>query len=272
MNVKLTGLKVKKGICRSSAFPKVASFNSHYGEEPPISGVRGSGTIFLSGCTGRCIFCQNYPISQLGNGKEVTEEELADMMLDLCKRGCHNINFVTPTHFLPSIVSAIYHGACKGLNIPIVYNTSGYERSEIIGLLDGIVDIYLPDAKYNDDSIAYKISGFRNYVKNNHESLHEMYRQTGNLRTEDGIAYKGMIIRHLILPENLSGTKEVLTYLAENISYDLYISLMDQYFPAYKALDDFSLNRKITIKEYNDAIEVFHECGLYNGWIQEHIE
>lgn len=262
----------EKGICRSTAIPKVASYNSHHGEEPPISGTKGSGTIFLSGCTGRCLFCQNYPISQLGTGKQVTDYELATMMLDLQSRGCHNINFVTPTHFLPSIISALYIAAGKGLDIPLVYNTSGYEKAEIIKLIEGIFDIYLPDSKYSDDTIALKISGFRNYVKHNRESLQEMFRQTGNLVEKHGIAQKGTIVRHLILPGNLSGTDKVLSYLGNELSEDIYISLMDQYFPAFKALEDVCLSRKISLNEYNEAIEIFYNNGLHNGWIQEHIE
>lgn len=259
------------GVCRSGCIPVVASFNSHYGEEPPISGLSGSGTIFFTGCTGRCIFCQNYPISQLGTGKEVTEEQLSEMMLELQNRGCNNINLVTPTHFLPSILAAICIGASKGLHLPIVYNTGGYERVEIIKLLDGIIDIYLPDAKYADNLIAREISGFTHYVENNRSALIEMFNQVGNLQTKGGVAVKGMIVRHLILPEELGGTSDVLEFLAENISREIYLSLMDQYFPAYKSLKHEILSRRITLEEYNNAIETFYANGLHNGWIQDHI-
>ena len=261
----------EKGICRTGPLPVIASYNCHFGEEPPISGTSGSGTIFFSGCSGRCVFCQNYPISQLGTGKALTEEQLSDIMLKLQNRGCNNINLVTPTHFLPSIIAAISVGASKGLYIPIVYNTGGYERAEIIKLLDGIIDIFLPDAKYGKNEIAKKLSGFTNYIDYNHSALIEMYKQVGNLQINDGIAEKGIIIRHLILPGNLGGTDIIMKFISENISKDIYISLMDQYFPAYKAFKHKILSRRITSEEYNNALEYFHGSGLYNGWIQNHI-
>ncbi|MFC1490731.1 radical SAM protein [Candidatus Latescibacterota bacterium] len=260
----------EKGKCRSGCMPVIASSNLHYGEEPPISGISGSGTIFFSGCSGSCIFCQNYPISQIGTGNEITEEQLADKMLNLQNRGCNNINFVTPSHFLPSIISALFIAASNGLKIPIVYNSSGYERPEIIRLLDGIIDIYLPDSKYSDNNIAREISDFKNYVDNNRLSLIEMFNQVGNLQIKDDIAVKGLIVRHLILPGNMSGTGEVLEFLAENISTDVYISLMDQYFPAYKSLDHNILSQRISQDEYNNAIDLFYKNGLHNGWIQDH--
>lgn len=268
---KVNRTRGEKGICRSGSVPVVASYNSHYGEEPPISGLSGSGTIFFSSCSGRCVFCQNYPISQLGTGKEVNEEQLSEMMLELQNRGCNNINLVTPTHFLPSIVTAISIGVSKGLHIPIVYNTGGYERVEIIKILDGIIDIYLPDAKYADNIIAKELSGFTNYVDYNRSALIEMFNQVGTLQKKDGIAVKGMIIRHLILPENLAGTGDIMKFLSENISRDIYVSLMDQYFPAYKALKHKVLSQRITSEEYNNAIESFYGNGLHNGWIQDHI-
>lgn len=259
------------GVCCSGSRPFVASYTSHYGEEPPISGVCGSGTIFFSRCSGRCIFCQNYPISQLGTGKEVTGEFLAEMMVELQKRGCHNINLVTPTHFIPSIVSAIFIAASKGLCIPIVYNTSGYERVEILRLLKGIIDIYLPDAKYADNSVAANISGFSNYTGYNRAALIEMYNQVGNLKMRDGIAVKGILVRHLILPNGLSGTDDVMKFLSESLSRDIYVSLMDQYFPAYKAIDHKQLSHRITLDEYHYAIKSYSHYGLHNGWIQEHL-
>lgn len=259
----------ERGVCRAGTVAVVASYNCHDGEEPPISGTSGSGTIFFTWCSGKCLFCQNYPISQLGIGREVTDEELADMMMSLQSRGCININLVTPTHFLPSFLSALSIAIDKGFSLPIVYNTSGYERVETLRLLDSIIDIYLPDAKYSDSNIARKLSGFTNYVGHNRSALMEMYRQVGNLRIRDGNAIGGMIIRHLVLPGNLSGTDEVLTFIAEGISRDMYTSLMNQYFPAHKAVGHPLLSRKITQDEYNWAIERFHACGLHNGWIQE---
>ena len=260
----------EKGVCRSGVIPVVASYNSHHGEEPPISGISGSGTIFFTGCSGRCIFCQNYPINQLGTGSEVSEEQLAGMMIELQKRGCININLVTPTHFLPSIIKEIYIGVKSGLCIPIVYNTNGYERVEIIRLLDGIIDIYLPDAKYSDNNIAKELSGFNNYVENNRSAIIEMFCQVGNLQTRNNNAVRGLIVRHLILPENLGGTGDILKFLSEKISKEIYVSLMDQYFPAYNALKHKKISRKITLEEYNNTIDSFYDNGLYKGWIQEH--
>lgn len=262
----------RKGICRSGSRPVVASYSVHHGEEPPISGTGGSGTIFLSGCTGRCLFCQNYPISQLGTGMEVSESRLAGMMIELQNRGCHNINFVTPTHFSPSIVAAISLAATRGLSLPIVYNTSGYERVEVIRLLSGIIDIYLPDAKYADDTVAVRLSGFPEYVEHNRDALKEMYAQVGNLITREGIAVRGMIIRHLILPGRLAGTSEVLQFIANELSMDIPVSLMDQYFPAYRALTLETLSRRITADEYGEALESFDNSGLHNGWIQDHTD
>jgi len=248
----------------------VASWNNHLGEEPPISGKKGSGAIFFSGCTGKCIFCQNYPISQLGTGVEMTAERLADIMLELQGRGCHNINFVTPTHFSPSIVKAVGSAAARGLRIPIVYNTSGYERVETLRLLDGIVDIYLPDVKYSDNSVAARLSGFTGYVEYNRTALKEMYRQVGKLKTRRGCAIRGMIIRHLILPGGLSGTPEAIRFIAEEISREVHISLMDQYFPAYHAAHHETISRRISEEEYQEALEAFDTYGLHNGWIQDH--
>lgn len=259
----------QRGICGQTSDIVVASANVHNGEEPPISGSKGSGTIFFSGCPGHCIFCQNYPISQLGTGNTVSVEQLAEMMIDLQERGCHNINFVTPTHYIPSFVSALVIAARNGLQIPIVYNSSGYERVEILALLEGIVDIYLPDAKYADNSIARELSGFKQYVEYNREALKEMYRQVGKLRMKNGLAVKGLIIRHLILPDNLSGTDDVLSFCADMISPDVHISLMNQYFPAHKALDHPVINRRVSVEEYDRALESFDNNGLHNGWIQE---
>ena len=262
----------QRGICRSGILPVVASYNVHQGEEPPISGTAGSGTIFLGGCTGRCIFCQNYPISQLGAGVETSEDRLAGMMLELQGRGCHNINFVTPTHFSPSIVAAIAIAAARGLRTPIVYNTSGYERVEILRLLEGIIDVYLPDAKYADDEAAAALSGFSGYVEHNRAALREMHAQTGILATRDDLAVKGLIIRHLILPGGLAGTGEVLRFIAEELSPEVFVSLMDQYFPAYQALKHEVLSRRVSSGEYEEALEAFDDCGLTNGWVQDHSE
>ncbi len=262
----------KHGVCRAEAQPVVASWNVHRWEEPPISGTRGSGTIFFSHCTGRCRFCQNYPISQMGHGNRVTVERLAGMMLELQRKGCHNINFVTPTHFVPQLLAAADIAAGQGLRIPLVYNTSGYDRVETLRLLEGVIDIWLPDAKYDDDAVARHLSGFPGYVASNQGTLREIFRQVGDelALDADGIARRGMIIRHLVLPEGRAGTAAVLEWITRELSPRVHISLMDQYFPAYKALDDPVIGRKITPEEYDAALEAFESAGLENGWMQDH--
>jgi putative pyruvate formate lyase activating enzyme len=260
------------GWCRAGANAKVASWNVHRWEEPPISGWAGSGTIFFSGCTARCLFCQNYPISQLGVGDEVTPGRLAQMMLELQAKGVHNINLVTPTHYVPQFLQALLLAVPAGLRVPIVYNTSGYDTVDTLQLLDGIVDLYLPDAKYGDDRVATRLSGFIGYVAANRAALQEMLRQVGaELVLDDlGIAQRGMIIRHLVLPNGLSQTAAVLPWLAQHLSPRVWVSLMDQYFPAHRAVNHPELGRRITPAEYQTAIDAFHAAGLENGWIQEH--
>lgn len=260
----------ERGFCRMGSLPKVSSWNLHPWEEPPISGTRGSGTIFFSGCTGHCRFCQNYPISDLGYGDEVSPERLAGMMLELQRRGAHNINFVTPTHFVPQLLAALPYAIRGGLRLPLVYNTSGYERVEILRLLEDIVDIWLPDAKYADEATARRLSGFRKYVEHNRAALHEIYRQVGDELDLDeaGIAQRGMIIRHMVLPGGLAGTNEVLNWIAHQLSPSVHISLMDQYFPAHRAVGDPVLGRKITIDEYRAALKALDAAGLEQGWCQ----
>ena len=250
--------------------PKVSSWNLHRWEEPPISGMRGSGTIFFSGCTGRCRFCQNYPISQLGYGEVVSVERLAAMMLELQHKGAHNINFVTPTHFMPQILSALPIAIEGGLRLPLVYNTSGYERVEALRLLEGVVDIWLPDSKYADNRTARRLSGFKDYVGNNRAALREICRQVGaDLDLDgEGIARRGMIIRHLVLPGSLAGTGDVLMWIAEHLSPAIHVSLMDQYFPAHRAIGDPLLGRKITFEEYELALKAFDTADLERGWCQ----
>lgn len=264
-------LRGEEGFCRSGAEPKVASYNLHIWEEPPISGTRGSGTIFFSGCTARCIFCQNYPISQLGVGKVISTARLAEMMCQLQKRGAHNINFVTPTHFVPAILAALPLAIARGFRLPLVYNTSGYESVTTLRLLENIIDIYLPDAKYADDKIARQISGFPDYVKVNRAALREMFRQVGEdlILDDAGIAVRGMIIRHMLLPHDLSGTKAVLQWIATALSPRIHISLMDQYFPAHRAVHDPVLGRKVTTAEYAAALDAFDAAGLERGWTQD---
>ena len=260
----------KLGFCRSGLNPVISSVSPHHGEEPPLSGTKGSGTIFFTNCNLRCLYCQNYPISQLGNGAERTPGELACQMLWLQEQGCHNLNLVTPTHFMPQILKALGIARDRGFNLPIVYNTSGYEAVESLRLLDGIVDIYLPDMRYSDDKAALKYSIAPHYPEINRAAVKEMYRQVGNLAfDENGIAKRGIIIRHLVLPNGLSGTESIMKFLAEEISRDVYISLMSQYFPAYKANGHKELSRRTTTDEYNDACRIMEKYGLENGWVQE---
>lgn len=260
--------KGEVGYCRAPMTVKISSTGPHPGEEPPISGKNGSGTIFFTYCTMSCKFCQNYPISQLHNGYEVTVEKLAEIMLEQQARGCHNVNLVTPTHYAPQIAEAIEIAKAGGLSIPIVYNCSGFESVEVLKFLEGFVDIYLPDAKYDSDGEAIRNSGVVKYVENNRAALVEMYRQVGNLvMDENGIAKKGLIIRHLVLPEGRAGTEGVLGWIAKNIP-NVHLSLMSQYFPAHRALSEPGLNRNITEDEYEEALDCLEEVGITNGWTQ----
>jgi putative pyruvate formate lyase activating enzyme len=258
------------GFCGMGFHPVVASDNLHFGEEPPISGTRGSGTVFFGGCSLGCSFCQNYPISHLRNGNRVTLPGLAGMMLKLQERGAHNINFVTPTHFSPQILGALAIAYANGLTIPLVWNSSGYETVELLELLDGVVDIYMPDMKFADPESAGRLTGARDYPEVNRLAILEMHRQVGLLELdEDGIAKKGLIIRHLVLPANLAGTDEVLRFIAEKISRRTSISLMSQYFPAHQALNQPPLDRPVTVEEYAQARESLERHGLTEGWVQE---
>jgi putative pyruvate formate lyase activating enzyme len=265
-------LEGEKGFCRSGEEVIVSSYNAHFGEEPPLVGYFGSGTIFFTNCNLKCVYCQNYPISQLGNGNKVSLSELAKIMLALQKRKCHNVNLVTPTHFVPQILKSLKSAIKMGLRIPIVYNSSGYESVKTLKLLDGIVDIYLPDARYADDKIAQKYSSAPNYFKIMKKALKEMHRQVGDLVTDKiGVARSGLIVRHLVLPEGLSGTKKIMHFIAREISPHTYISLMAQYFPAYQAGQFPPLSRRINREEYWEALQAFKEEGLENGWFQKDI-
>ncbi len=259
------------GHCRSAALPKVASWNLHHWEEPPISGTRGSGTIFFSGCTGRCRFCQNYPISQLSGGQVVSVSRLAEMMIELQRKGAHNINFVTPTHQVASILAALPLAIEGGLRLPLLYNSSGYDRVETLRLLEGVIDIWLPDAKYDDDEVALRWSGFPNYTMHNRAALSEMYRQVGDelVMDEEGMVQRGLLVRHLVLPEGLAGTAGVMRWIVDHLSANVHISLMNQYFPAYQCIDDPVMGRKVSEPEYEIAFAALEAAGLENGWAQE---
>ncbi len=257
------------GFCRSGAVPKVASVNLHFGEEPPISGTRGSGTIFFSGCNLACIFCQNYPISQLGNGREFTLDGLVQAMLDLQGRGAHNINFVTPSHATIALEAAIPAARAEGLRIPIVYNTSGYDSLDQLRRLEGLIQIYLPDIRYSDEKPATELSSAHDYPRVNRAALKEMFRQVGNLQLdEEGIALQGIIIRHLVLPENRANTAAALEFIRTEISHETHVALMSQYFPAHKAVAVNGMDRKITRREWAEALELFKASNL-EGWAQE---
>ena len=260
----------ERGICGAGAQPKIASANVHNGEEPPISGSRGSGTIFLTGCSLKCRFCQNFPISQMGNGEVITTKVLAGRMIKLQRQGVHNINLVTPTHYLPQLLAALYLAISQGFRLPIVWNSSGYEKVDALRLLEGVVSIYLPDMKYVDNKTAERLSSAPDYHTHNLPAVLEMLRQKGHLEMDDdGLAVKGLIIRHLVLPEGLAGTREALSWISENLGMQTHISLMRQYFPAHQAMDTLGLNRKITDVEYAEAVQALEEYGLENGWVQE---
>ncbi len=263
-------LKGQRGVCGAGLLPKIASANIHKGEEPPISGTRGSGTIFLSGCSLTCRFCQNFPISQLGNGEEISTLELAQRMLKLQRQRVHNINFVTPTHFLPQIMAALWLAVPMGFNLPIVWNSSGYEKTDALTLLEGIVAIYLPDMKYAADEPAVAISNAPGYRETNRTAILEMFRQVGHLEIDDnGIALHGLIIRHLVLPQGNSGSRETLRWIAENLGNETHIALMSQYFPAHRAAGTAGIDRVLTSEEYDEAVAALEEEGFENGWVQE---
>ena len=259
----------KLGFCRSGLNPVIASVSQHHGEEPPISGTRGSGTIFFANCNMRCEYCQNYPISQMGHGTERTPGELACQMMSLQEQGCHNLNLVTPTHYVPQILKALGIARERGFNLPIVYNTSGYDSLEMLVLLDGVIDIYMPDMRYSDNTMAVRYSVAPYYVQVNRAAVKEMYRQVGNLvMDKNGIAQRGLLVRHLVLPNGVAGTEGVMKFLVKEISMDVYISLMSQYFPAYRAAESKQLSRRITQAEYDEAYKLKKKYGLKNGWVQ----
>ncbi len=263
-------LSGETGHCRSTTELVVSSITLHHGEEPPISGYRGSGTIFLTNCNLRCLYCQNYPISQLGSGNALTVEEVAQGMLLLQGRGAHNINWVTPSHMAPVLMEALLITRKQGLNLPVVYNSGGYDAVEMLRLWDGIIDIYMPDMKYADSRIARKFSGIPDYPRHNQAAILEMHRQVGDLRiTDDGVAVKGLLVRHLVLPHNLSGTEQVLKFLAERVSVDTYVSLMRQYFPAFHAVKIRELERPLTNAEYESTVEILSKLGMEEGWVQK---
>jgi len=252
----------EKGFCRTGDKPFISSWGPHFGEERPLVGKLGSGTIFFGNCNLGCIFCQNYTISHLGEGVEISFEKLADTMIGLQSGGCHNINLVTPTHQMPMILRSLLIASEKGLNIPIVYNCGGYESLNSIKLLEGVIDIYMPDFKYTDPEMAFKYSKAKDYPEVARAAIKEMHRQVGDLIIDKGIALRGLLVRHLVLPEGIAGTAVVVKFIAEEISKDTYINIMDQYHPCYRAFDHPPLSRRITGGEFKDAVRLALEAGL----------
>ena len=255
------------GYCGAGSELMVSSAFPHFGEEPPLVGYHGSGTIFLTHCNLRCIFCQNYDISHLGKGERITPSDMARAMLRLQNMGCHNINFVTPTHYAPQIVASLAEAIERGLCIPIVYNCSGYESIEVIQLLEGVIDIYMPDAKYMDEKFSKQFSNAPDYPEVIRKVLKEMHRQVGDLMTNSiGIAERGLLIRHLVMPGGVASSEAVLKFIAEEISVHSYINIMDQYRPEYQAYEYSEISRRITHKEYMEAIQIAKRLHLYRGF------
>jgi putative pyruvate formate lyase activating enzyme len=258
--------KGEKGFCRAPVKPVIFSYHPHFGEEMSLVGAKGSGTIFFSNCNLRCVFCQNWPIAHEGRGKEVQDEALADMMLHLQKIGCHNINLVTPTHVMPNILNATRIALKKGLHLPLMYNTSGYERLEMLKILEGVVDIYKPDMKYMDAEKAAKYSaGASNYPEVTRKAIAEMHRQVGVLKLDkQGIAIRGVIIRHLVMPNRVAGTEKFVRWAAEALPKNTYINIMAQYHVEYKAYDYPEIARGITVQEFLEAMDWAERYGLTN--------
>lgn len=263
-------LEGNKGRCKCDDKVKIALASLHMFEEPCISGENGSGTVFFSNCNLNCIYCQNYEISNLGKGKEITIEHLAEIFLKQQERKAHNINLVTPTMYVYQIIEAIKIAKSKGLNIPIIYNSNGYENIETIKLLNGYIDVYLPDLKYYTNNLSKKYSKVDNYFGTATKAIKEMYNQVGKAKfSENGLIKKGVIIRHLVLPNHIQNTKNILKWISDNMPNDIYVSVMAQYFPTYKAKDDDLINRKLNKKEYNEVLNYLYSLDIENGYIQE---
>ena len=263
-----------RGFCHSARLPVVSAVCSHHGEEPAISGTKGSGAIFFGNCNMRCVYCQNYQISQAWKKQQSGEMDfhtLAERMLYLQDElGCHNINLVSPSHFVPQLVRAVLEAVPMGLRLPLLYNTSGYDSIKSLKQLEGIINIYLPDLRYASDKWAREFSQAPGYVAHARAAIQEMYRQVGELVLDEaGLAQKGLIVRHLILPDGLAGSQESLTWLADEVSPTVAVSIMSQYFPAHRALRTSSLSRTVSASEYSEVVELVHRLGLENGWLQE---
>jgi putative pyruvate formate lyase activating enzyme len=256
-------LSGETGKCRTASDALVSSHGPHFGEEAPLVGSKGSGTIFFANCNLCCVFCQNYHISQLGQGEVVTNNEIVRMMLSLQEMGCHNINLVTPTHVVPQILDALNIASGLGLSLPVVYNCGGYESVETLRLLDGVVDIYMPDMKYSDEGNGFKYSGARDYSQMNRMAVKEMHRQVGDLQIDErGVATRGLLVRHLVLPAGIAGTEGVVRFLAEEISSNTYLNVMSQYRPSHRAHDFGELSRSLTQEEFIEAVRIARRYGM----------
>ena len=264
--------------CYSGALPVVSSYTPHFGEEPALTGTKGAGNVFLGNCNLRCVYCQNYQISQTHKEQiknEVTHERLAEMMLELQERGCHNVNFVSPTHFAPQLARALLIAAGRGLRLPVVYNTNAYDSVEVLRLLEGVVDVYLPDLKYSDSADGYAYSKVRDYAEHARAALREMHRQTGDrlVLDERGLLRRGLVVRLLVLPNDLAGVRDSLTWIREELSPRVAVSLMAQYYATNKAATDERyalLSRRITETEWFRAVSLLEELGMEEGWMQEY--
>lgn len=262
-NCGVNRLKDEKKFCATGITPVVSSYGPHFGEESPLVGRHGSGTIFLTNCNLGCIFCQNYDISHLSQGEPASIDSIAGMMISLKRRGCNNINFVTPTHQMPMLLEALEKSIPKGLNVPVVWNCGGYESMEALKILDGIVDIYMPDFKYWDSEPAMKYSSAKNYPEVARAAIKEMHRQVGDLKLDkEGIATRGLLVRHLVMPDNISGTKDFTWWLSKEVSPATYLNIMDQYHPCHEAHKFPEINRRITKEEYAQALKWAKEAGL----------
>jgi putative pyruvate formate lyase activating enzyme len=255
------------GYCKAPSELMISSAFPHFGEEPPLVGYHGSGTIFLTHCNLRCIFCQNYDISHLGRGEQITSSGMARAMVRLQEMGCHNVNFVTPTHYAPQIVASLPEAIEMGLSLPIVYNCSGYESIEVVRLLEGVIDIYMPDAKYMDEKFSKQFSNAPDYPEVIKKVLREMHRQVGDLKINSkGVAERGLLIRHLVMPEGVASSEAVLKFIAEEISLQSYVNIMAQYRPEYRAHEYSEINRRITHKEFLEAIQMAKRFHLHRGF------
>ncbi len=272
-NCEVDRTKNEFGFCHSGALPIVSSYTAHYGEEPVLSGTRGAGNIFFGNCNLRCMFCQNFEISQnwkVEREHEISSERLAEIMIELQERNCHNIGLVSPTHFSSVILNSIYLAAEKGLSLPIIYNTNGYDSVEMLKLYNGVINIYLPDFKYGDNQSAKTYSKIENYSDESKKAIKEMFNQVGDeLVYEEDVVVRGLIIRHLVLPNGLAETEKVFQFIAQELSPNVHISLMSQYYPSNKASNDILINRTLRESEYEKAVGLMEKYGLHNGWIQE---